>query len=71
MFDREIVKEKLKPTVQSTGLNLDLDEIVDNYEILDGFYLFRVKNNAEVFQENNYIESWIGYYAQVGVEMHG
>ena len=71
MFDKEIIKEKLRPTANSTGLDLDLDEIIEDYEIIDGFYVFRVNNNAEVFQENNYVESWIGYYAPLGVEIHG
>ena len=61
MFDKEIVKQELEPIVQ--GLNIDLDKVVDEYEIIDGFYVFRILEDAEVFQESNFIESWVGFYA--------
>ena len=72
MFDKEIVKRELrdKVIVKETG-SVDLDEVVENYEVVDGFYIFRMGENGHIFQNNNFIESCPGLYASERGEHSG
>ena len=61
MFDSEIIKEILKEILNYE--DVDLDEIINNYEVIDGFYVFRYNNDAFFFINNTLIDSCPGYYA--------
>ena len=64
MFDKEVVKRKLRELViTDLSGDVDLDKVVDNYEVVDGFYVFRIGENGHIFQNNNFIESCPGLYA--------
>jgi hypothetical protein len=72
MFDKEVVKRELrdKVIVKETG-SVDLDEVVENYEVVDGFYVFRIGENGHIFQNNNFVESCPGLYASERGENSG
>ena len=61
MFDKEIVKEELKSCIEDID-NVDLDEIVDNFIMIDGFYCFRIGVDGHLFSDNTYIDSMPGFF---------
>ena len=63
MFDREIIKKELQETV-GNDVNIDLDEVIDNYTMLDGYYCFRIGYNAHIFQDNTFIDSFPGFFTE-------
>ena len=65
MFDKEIVKRELEECI-GNDIIVDLDEVIENYTVLDGFYLFRINNDGHLFNENTYIDSFPGFFAKEG-----
>ena len=72
MFDKDVVKRELrdKVIVKETG-SVDLDEVVENYEVVDGFYVFRIGEDGHIFQNNNCVESCPGLSASERGENSG
>ena len=62
MFDREIIKKELQQTTKE--IDVDLDAVIDNYTMLDGFYCFRVGVNAHIFNNNEFIDSFPGFFSR-------
>lgn len=61
MFDRDIIKKELQESIGNDE-NIDLDDVIDKYTILDGFYCFRIKDDAHIFNNNEFIDSFPGFY---------
>ena len=65
MFDREIIKAELQEVITAETKNVDLDAVIDNYTLLEGFYCFRIHNDAYIFNNNQLIDSFPGFYADL------
>lgn len=62
MFDKEIVKEKLKEIYKSNSNEINWGAVINSYTIVDGFYVFRVEDNAYFFTENTLMDWCPGYF---------
>lgn len=61
VFDKEIVKKELKGCIEP-DMNIDLDEVVENFIMIDGFYCFRIGIDGHLFSDNTYIDALPGYF---------
>ena len=70
MFDREVIKKELEEVITAETGVVDLDEVIDNYTMIDGFYCFRIRNDAYIFNDNEIIDSFPGFFGG-GVSVGG
>ena len=69
MFDKEIIIDILKNKIVTNEEN-DWNAVVDDYEVKDGFYIFKFNKDAYFFINNTLMDCCPGYYAEAG-EGHG
>lgn len=63
MFDAEIIKRELQESI-GNDVDIDLDEVIANFTMLDGFYCFRINDDAHIFNNNEFIDSFPGFFAK-------
>ena len=63
MFDEEIIKRELMECVDST-MNVDIDDVITNFTMFKGLYMFRIGNDAHIFNENTFVDSFPGFFTQ-------
>ena len=61
----DILKNKIV-----TNEEIDWNAVVDDYEVKDGFYIFKFNKDAYFFINNTLMDCCPGYYAEAG-EGHG
>ena len=62
MFDKEIIKQELEEVISAETGEVNLDDVVENYTMLDGFYCFRIRNDAYIFNDNEIVDSFPGFF---------
>lgn len=63
MFDAEIIKRELRESIGNDE-EIDLDQVVASFTMLEGFYCFRINDDAHIFNNNEFIDSFPGYFAK-------
>lgn len=70
MFDAEIIKQELKECI-GNDIEIDLDEVIENFTMFKGFYCFRINDDAHIFNNNDFIDSFPGFFAKEGEVVNG
>lgn len=63
MFDAEIIKKELQESI-GNDVDIDLDEVIQNFTMFEGFYCFRINDDAHIFNNNEFIDSFPGFFVQ-------
>ena len=62
MFDKEVIKEKKKKIFRNSNKSVNFDEVIASYTVKEGFYVFRVDDDAFFFTENTLMDCCPGYF---------
>lgn len=69
MFDKTIIRKELQNLTDEHPNydKFDFDLIIDSYQVIDGFFVFRVEDCAFFFSDNVLMDSCPGYFCEVEI----